>query len=166
MHGVIERAALRLPVRAALPELDAALADRGTAVLVAPPGTGKTTLVPLALAGSVAGRVVVAEPRRVAARAAARRVAALLGEPVGGSVGFSVRGESRRSDATRVEVVTTGLLVRRLQPDPELPASPRWCSTSATNGSWTPTWRSPSAWTSGRRCGPSCSCWRCRRARR
>jgi ATP-dependent helicase HrpB len=104
-----------------LPALDTALTRAGTAVLVAPPGTGKTTLVPLAVAGRVPGRVVVAEPRRVAARAAARRMAALLGEPVGGSVGYSVRGDSRRSDATRVEVVTTGLLVRRLQADPELP---------------------------------------------
>ena len=93
----------------------------GAAVLVAPPGTGKTTLVPLALAGALPGRIVVAEPRRVAARAAARRMAALLGEAVGGRVGYSVRGDSRRSAATRIEVVTTGLLVRRLQADPELP---------------------------------------------
>ncbi|MGY1837645.1 ATP-dependent helicase HrpB [Blastococcus sp. SYSU DS0510] len=109
-----------LPVRAALPALADALSVGGGAVLVAPPGTGKTTLVPLALAGSLPGRVVVAEPRRVAARAAARRMAALLGERVGGRVGYSVRGDSRRSAATRVEVVTTGLLVRRLQADPEL----------------------------------------------
>jgi ATP-dependent helicase HrpB len=109
-----------LPVRAVLPALAGALTGAGTAVLIAPPGTGKTTLVPLALADRLPGRVVVAEPRRVAARAAARRMAALLGEPVGRSVGYSVRGDSRRSDATRVEVVTTGLLVRRLQADPEL----------------------------------------------
>jgi ATP-dependent helicase HrpB len=110
-----------LPVRSVLPALDAALAARGAAVLVAPPGTGKTTLVPLGLADRVPGTVLVAEPRRVAARAAARRMAALVGEPVGASVGYSVRGDSRRSAATRVEVVTTGLLVRRLQADPELP---------------------------------------------
>jgi ATP-dependent helicase HrpB len=110
-----------LPVRSALPALAAALDGAGCAVLVAPPGTGKTTLVPLALADRLPGRVLVAEPRRVAARAAARRMAALLGEPVGGSVGYSVRGDSRRSAGTRVEVVTTGLLVRRLQADPELP---------------------------------------------
>ena len=109
-----------LPVRSALPALADALSARGAAVLVAPPGTGKTTLVPLALAGTLPGRIVVAEPRRVAARAAARRMAALLGEPVGGRVGYSVRGDSRRSAATRIEVVTTGLLVRRLQTDPEL----------------------------------------------
>ena len=89
-------------------------------MLVAPPGTGKTTLVPLALAGAVEGRVVVAEPRRVAARAAARRMSALLGEPPGRSVGHTVRGESTVGAGTRVEVVTTGVLVRRLQRDPEL----------------------------------------------
>lgn len=110
-----------LPVRSVLPALADALSARGAAVLVAPPGTGKTTLVPLALAGAVPGRILVAEPRRVAARAAARRMAVLLGEAVGGRVGYSVRGDSRRSAATRIEVVTTGLLVRRLQSDPELP---------------------------------------------
>lgn len=109
-----------LPVREALPALLAALAAHGAAVLVAPPGSGKTTLAPLALAGEVTGRVVVAEPRRVAARAAARRMAELTGTPLGGPVGYSVRGDSRTSAATRVEVVTTGLLVQRLQHDPEL----------------------------------------------
>ncbi|SCF27603.1 ATP-dependent helicase HrpB [Micromonospora viridifaciens] len=110
-----------LPVRAVLPALAEALRAAGTAVLVAPPGTGKTTLAPLAVAGEVAGRVVVAEPRRVAARAAAHRMAALLGERVGGRIGYAVRGERRVGPDTRVEVVTTGLLVRRLQHDPELP---------------------------------------------
>ncbi|BCJ41737.1 ATP-dependent helicase [Actinoplanes ianthinogenes] len=110
-----------LPVRDLLPEVTATLAESGAAVLVAPPGTGKTTLVPLALAGAPgAGRVIVAEPRRVAARAAARRMAALLGEPVGERVGYAVRGERRVSGRTVVEVVTTGLLVRRLQRDQEL----------------------------------------------
>ena len=107
-----------LPIRAVLPAVVAALARTGAAVLVAPPGTGKTTLVPLALAG--AGRVIVAEPRRVAARAAARRMAALLGEQVGERVGYTVRGDRRVSARTRVEVVTTGVLVRRLHRDPEL----------------------------------------------
>lgn len=113
-----------LPVRDALPELADALATHGTAVLVAPPGTGKTTLVPLALAGLLgegpARRVVVAEPRRIAARAAARRMAWLLGEEVGGSVGFTVRGERAVGRHTRVEVVTTGVLLQRLQRDQEL----------------------------------------------
>src|SRR5512142_605800 len=108
-----------LPIRAALPRITAALAAAGASVLVAPPGTGKTTVVPLALAGDQ-GRVVVAEPRRLAARAAARRMASLLGERVGARVGFTVRGERRVSSATRIEVVTTGVLVRRLQRDPEL----------------------------------------------
>ncbi|MEY9489288.1 ATP-dependent helicase HrpB [Streptomyces calvus] len=113
-----------LPVRAVLPGLTGALDARGTAVLVAPPGTGKTTLVPLALAGLLgdgpARRVVVAEPRRIAARAAARRMAWLLGERVGESVGFTVRGERAVGRDTRVEVVTTGVLLQRLQRDPEL----------------------------------------------
>ncbi|MEV6595909.1 ATP-dependent helicase HrpB [Actinoplanes sp. NPDC051346] len=109
-----------LPIRAILPDVIAALANAGTAVLVAPPGTGKTTVVPLALATADGGRVVVAEPRRVAARAAARRMAALLGEEVGGRVGYTVRGDRRVSARTRIEVVTTGVLVRRLHRDPEL----------------------------------------------
>jgi len=102
-----------LPVRVVLPEV--------LGVLRAEPGSGKTTLVPLALAGQVAGRVVVAQPRRIAARSAARRMAALLGEKVGGRVGYTVRGESRIGPATRIEVVTTGVLVRRLQRDADLP---------------------------------------------
>lgn len=124
--GVIRYDALdALPVRAALPALDDALEGHGTAVLVAPPGTGKTTLVPLALAGLLDGgpvrRVVVAEPRRIAARAAARRMAWLLGEKVGGSVGYTVRGERVVGPRARVEVVTTGVLLQRLQRDQELP---------------------------------------------
>ncbi|MEW2619699.1 ATP-dependent helicase HrpB [Streptomyces sp. NPDC048106] len=113
-----------LPVRSALSALTDALAADGTAVLVAPPGTGKTTLVPLVLAGLVgdgtARRVVVAEPRRIAARAAARRMAWLLGERPGESVGFTVRGERAVGPRTRVEVVTTGVLLQRLQRDQEL----------------------------------------------
>ena len=110
-------------------------------VLTAPPGTGKTTLVPPLLAdvltksaatgpatgapdgkspGRGPGRVVVTQPRRIAARAAARHLSDLLGEEVGGTVGFAVRGERRAGPATRIEVVTAGLLLRRLQRDPEL----------------------------------------------
>lgn len=107
---------LSLPVRTALPALERALDEHGAAVLCAPPGTGKTTLVPLVLAEQGA-RVVVAEPRRIAARAAARRMAWLLGEQVGGRVGFTVRGERVVSRETVVEVVTTGVLLQRLQRD-------------------------------------------------
>ncbi|MGV2921486.1 ATP-dependent RNA helicase, partial [Streptomyces alfalfae] len=124
-----DAAALNLPVREALPALRAALEGPGSAVLCAPPGTGKTTLVPLALAGlagppddACAGvrRVVVAEPRRIAARAAARRMAWLLGEKAGDRVGYTVRGERVVGPHTRVEVVTTGVLLQRLQRDQEL----------------------------------------------
>ncbi|GAA2960825.1 ATP-dependent helicase HrpB [Streptomyces enissocaesilis] len=115
----------QLPVRTVVPALERALDAHGTAVLCAPPGTGKTTLVPLVLAGLLDGgrpvrRVVVAEPRRIAARAAARRMAWLLGESVGGRVGFTVRGERVVGRDTVVEVVTTGVLLQRLQRDQEL----------------------------------------------
>ncbi len=112
-----------LPIAEALPDLRAALARGRGAVLEAPPGAGKTTAVPLALLGEdwLGGRsIVMLEPRRLAARAAARRMAALLGEEVGRTVGFRVRQESRVSKATRIEVVTEGILTRRLQSDPEL----------------------------------------------
>ena len=112
-----------LPVTEALPELLEALARESNAVLVAPPGAGKTTLVPLALLDAGwrgGGRILVLEPRRLAARAAASRMAQLLGEAVGGTAGFRTRLESAVSPGTLIEVVTEGLLVRRLQSDPAL----------------------------------------------
>ena len=105
-----------LPVTEALPRLLETLLA-GNAVLVAPPGAGKTTLVPLTLLDVPwrnDGRIIVLEPRRLAARAAAARMAALIGEPVGRTVGYRTRVDSAVSDATRIEVVTDGLLVRRL----------------------------------------------------
>ncbi|MFV0245356.1 MAG: ATP-dependent helicase HrpB [Qingshengfaniella sp.] len=111
-----------LPIDAALPPLLAALRQRGCAVLQAPPGAGKTTRVPLALlrSGLVTGRILMLEPRRIAARTSAERMAATLGEPVGQTVGYAFRGASKRSAATRIEVITEGLLTRRLQTDPGL----------------------------------------------
>jgi ATP-dependent helicase HrpB len=114
---------LMLPVEEALPALREALRAGSNAVLVAPPGAGKTTLVPLALRDEDWARgqkLLVLEPRRVAARAAARRMASLLGEQPGGIVGLSTRLDRAVSAATRIEVITEGLLVRRLQSDPGL----------------------------------------------
>ena len=117
----------QLPVTRALGDIAAATRPGSCAVVTAPPGTGKTTLLPPAVAVSLAshdasaGRVLITQPRRVAARAAARRIARLLGEEVGGQVGYSVRGDSRVSERTRVEMVTPGVALRRLQRDPELP---------------------------------------------
>ena len=118
-----------LPVTRALGDIAQAARPGGCALVTAPPGTGKTTMLPVAVAVALAGRgggqgpsrVLVTQPRRVAARAAARRIARLLGEEVGGQVGYSVRGDSRVSEATRVEMVTPGVALRRLQRDPELP---------------------------------------------
>ncbi len=111
-----------LPVDDALPALRAALAARNAAVLVAPPGAGKTTRVPLVLRNEAwcAGRVIVLEPRRLAARAAAARMAATLGETVGETVGLRVRLETRVSRKTRIEVVTEGVFTRMILDDPAL----------------------------------------------
>jgi ATP-dependent helicase HrpB len=113
-------ATMRLPIDDILPDLTAALRSAGRAVLQAPPGAGKTTRVPLALLEQVAGRIVMLEPRRLAARAAAEQMARLLGEDVGKTVGYRMRGEAVTSPATRIEVVTEGILTRMLQSDPEL----------------------------------------------
>ncbi|MDO8390623.1 MAG: ATP-dependent helicase HrpB [Actinomycetota bacterium] len=112
-----------LPVLEALPTVVAALAGPGRAILVAPPGAGKTTLAPLTLLDAPwlgAQRIVMLEPRRLATRAAARRMASLLGETVGGTVGYQTRDERVMSAATRIEVVTEGILTRRLQHDATL----------------------------------------------
>lgn len=113
----------RLPIDDALPALIDALRAQGRAVLQAPPGAGKTTRVPLAMleAGLCKGRILMLEPRRLAARAAAERMAETLGEPVGATVGYRIRGEAKVGKTTRIEVVTEGILTRMLQSNPELP---------------------------------------------
>lgn len=109
-----------LPIDPLLPQLVQAVQRHGQAVLQAPPGAGKTTRVPLALLEAVRGKIVMLEPRRLAARAAAERMAETLAEGVGATVGYRVRGDSRVSRATRIEVVTEGILTRMLQSDPAL----------------------------------------------
>ncbi len=112
-----------LPIEPVLPELRAALRHSMTLVLQAPPGAGKTTRVPLALLDEpwLAGQsILLLEPRRLAARAAAARMADQLGEPVGATVGYRIRFEKQISRQTRIEVLTEGLLTRRLQRDPAL----------------------------------------------
>ena len=112
-----------LPIDAVLDPLKAALRSGAGAVLQAPPGAGKTTRVPLELLGEpwLKGRkILMLEPRRLAARAAALRMADVLDEPVGRTVGYRVRMDTRVGPATRIEVVTEGVLTRMLQSDPGL----------------------------------------------
>ncbi|MEM8653416.1 MAG: ATP-dependent helicase HrpB [Pseudomonadota bacterium] len=113
----------RLPIDDILPELIDTLRARGRAVLQAPPGAGKTTRVPLAMleAGLTDGRVLMLEPRRLAARAAADRMASTLGENTGQTVGYRIRGDSTVGKSTKIEVVTEGILTRMLQDAPDLP---------------------------------------------
>ncbi len=119
---MLSRPMSELPIHDALPALLTAFKSGTRAVLQAPPGAGKTTAVPLALlqSGLVAGRILMLEPRRLAARSAAEYMASTLGEAVGATVGYRIRGESKTSPHTRIEVVTEGILTRMLQSDPEL----------------------------------------------
>jgi ATP-dependent helicase HrpB len=112
-----------LPIDDVLPELQSALAAGPYAVLVAPPGAGKTTRVPIALLGAPwrnDHRIIMLEPRRLAARAAAAQMARLLGEEVGQTIGYRVRMDTRVSAKTRIEIVTEGVFTRMLLDDPEL----------------------------------------------
>jgi len=113
----------QLPIEAILPELKAVLARGSAAVVQAPPGAGKTTYVPLALMHEewLEGRtILMLEPRRLAARVAAARMAALIDEPVGRTVGYRIRLDSKVGPQTRIEVLTEGILTRRIQDDPVL----------------------------------------------
>jgi ATP-dependent helicase HrpB len=109
-----------LPIDAVLDEIKSRTFEQGSVVLQAPPGAGKTTRVPPALLAGLSGKVLVLEPRRLAARLAARRVAEEMGEEVGAKVGYEVRFDRKVSPATRIEFVTEGILTRRLLADPEL----------------------------------------------
>jgi ATP-dependent helicase HrpB len=125
LPDAVAAAAASLPIGEVLGEIVERLEASSSLVLQAPPGAGKTTVVPLALLANASwaaggGRIVVLEPRRLAAKAAARRMASALGERVGGTVGYTVRGDSAVGSRTRIEVVTQGVLVRRLQRDPAL----------------------------------------------
>jgi len=112
-----------LPIEQVIPDLRCALKDRRCAVIQAPPGAGKTTFVPLALMDEpwlYGQKIVMLEPRRLAVRASARRMAGLLEESVGHTVGYHIRMERKVGPHTRIEVVTEGILTRRIQGDPSL----------------------------------------------
>ncbi len=118
IHGDMADA---LPISDILDDIASALSSHGRAVVQAPPGAGKTTMVPLHLLPHVSGKIIMLEPRRLAARHAAERIASLHGSPVGEVVGYRMRGASKASPETRIEVVTEGILTRMLQSDPDLP---------------------------------------------
>src|SRR5689334_5777515 len=121
-RGRVRAVASRLPIDDVLPQVVDAVRERGTCVLVAPPGAGKTTRVPGALldAGFITGEIVVLQPRRLAARMAAARVASERGVSLGDEVGYEVRFDRKVSGATRIRFVTEGVLTRRLLADPQL----------------------------------------------
>ncbi len=111
------------PIDTILPELKKAVQSGPSVIVHAPPGAGKTTRVPLALLDVIPqeqGRIIMLEPRRIAAVSAARWMARTLGEEAGGTVGYAIRFDSRSSARTRIEVVTEGILTRRIQADPGL----------------------------------------------
>ena len=111
-----------LPIHDVIKQLQEVISVENRAVIVAPPGAGKTTIVPLSLLESpnVNGQIIILEPRRLAARAAASQMASLLNEKVGETVGFQIRGLNKVSKQTRIVVVTEGILIRMIQSDPSL----------------------------------------------
>lgn len=121
LRGTIDKYTHELPVGEVAAEVNAALRHKPRVVVTAPPGAGKSTLLPLTiLTDTPAGRILMLEPRRLAARQVAQRIADMIGERVGQTVGYTIRFESRVSDRTRIEVVTEGILQRMLVDDPTL----------------------------------------------
>lgn len=121
LRGTIDKYTHELPVGEVAAEVNAALRHKPRVVVTAPPGAGKSTLLPLTiLTDTPAGRILMLEPRRLAARQVAQRMADMIGERVGQTVGYTIRFESRVSDRTRIEVVTEGILQRMLVDDPTL----------------------------------------------
>ena len=155
------------PITPLLPQIRASLAAQPRLVLEAPPGAGKTTQVPLALLDAAwlrGRRIVMLEPRRVAARSAAAFMARQLGEVVGDTIGYRIRFENRVSARTRVEVVTEGILTRMIRTTRSWAAtapaaSARCCSTSSTSATWRPTSAWPWPWTCRRSCARTCASW-------
>jgi hypothetical protein len=151
-----------LPIHAVLPDLLAALRAQPSAVLIAPPGAGKTTSVAPALLGEpwCKGTVILLSPRRVAARAAAERMAELLGEQPGETVGYLTRLDSRRSARTRILVMTEAIFVATILGDPDLKGFPPCCSTKRTSAIstaiWGWRWRSIAGGVAGRPARSSC----------
>ncbi len=111
------------PIDSILPKLTETVRQHSSVILHAPPGAGKTTRVPVALLDVIPpeeGRIVMLEPRRIAAVSAARWMARMLGEQVGDTVGYTIRFDTKKTEKTRIEVVTEGILTRRIQSDPSL----------------------------------------------
>jgi len=150
------------PIDELLPRIRESLAAHPRLVLEAPPGAGKTTQVPPALLDApwLAGRkIVMLEPRRVAARAAAQFMAKQRGEDAGGAVGYRIRFENKVSAATRIEVVTEGILTRMIQDDPRSMASAHCCSTNSTSATSPPISALRSRSTCRLRCAKTCASW-------
>lgn len=142
----IIRNAASLPTTEIAADVNKALTANGCVVLTAPPGAGKSTLLPLTvMAGFLPsdGKILMLEPRRLAARQVAERMADMLSERTGGSVGYRVRFENRVSESTRIEVITEGILTRMLIADPLLEGVSVVSSMSSTNAASIPTWHSP-----------------------
>ena len=149
-----------LPVAAVLPELLSALQQAPQVLLNAPTGAGKSTWLPLQIlaAGQIDGRIILLEPRRLAARNVAQRLAELLGEKPGDTVGYRMRADTCVGPNTRIEVVTEGILTRTLQHDPELTGVGLVSLMNSTSAACRRIWPSPCCSTCSRACATISSC--------